>query len=51
MYHYVKMVFPVVGPTHPQGSMIFTNLNLHYIRKLSGKSEAFWSSGSKEEEL
>jgi hypothetical protein len=40
---------PYCGPSQPPGSMIWTNLNLHFIRKLSCKYELFWLSGSWED--
>ena len=46
------MVFPIVAPSDPRaGTMVCTNLNLHYIRKLSCKYELFWLSGSGEEDF
>jgi hypothetical protein len=39
--------FPNCGPTQPPGTMICTNLNFHYIRKLLCKSELFWLCGSR----
>jgi hypothetical protein len=43
--------FPYCGPIQPPGTMIWRNLNLHYIRKLSSKYmyDLFWLSGSGEE--
>jgi hypothetical protein len=43
-----KYCFPIVAPPNPLGTMIWTDLNLHYIRKLSYKYELFWLSGSRE---
>jgi hypothetical protein len=40
-----KYAFPYCGPSRPPGTMIWTNLNLHYIRKLSCKYELFWLCG------
>jgi hypothetical protein len=37
---------PHCGPIQPPGTMIYTNLNLHYIMKLLCKSELFWLCGS-----
>jgi hypothetical protein len=45
------MVFPICGPSRPLGTLACTNLNLHYIRKLSCKYELFWLSGSGEDFL
>jgi hypothetical protein len=44
-----KNCFPHCGPTRPPGTMICTNLSLHYIRKLLCKSELFWLCGSWED--
>ena len=33
------------GPPRPPGTMIWRNLNLHYIKKLSCKYELFWLCG------
>jgi hypothetical protein len=41
-----KNDFPHCGPARPRGTMICTNLNFHYIRKLLCKSELFWLSDS-----
>jgi hypothetical protein len=41
--------FPYCGPSRPSGTMMWTILNLHYIRKLSCKYDLFWLSGSGEE--
>jgi hypothetical protein len=38
--------FPYCGPSRPPGTMIWRDLNLHYIRKLSCKYDLFWLSGS-----
>jgi hypothetical protein len=38
--------FPYCGPSRPPGTMIWRNLNLHYIRKLSCKYDLFWLIGS-----
>jgi hypothetical protein len=35
------------GPSRPLGPIICTSLNLHYVGKLSCKSELFWLSGSR----
>jgi hypothetical protein len=43
------MVFPIVAPIDPTRTMIWTNLNLHYIRKLSCRYDLFWLSGSWED--
>jgi hypothetical protein len=43
--------FPYCGPFRPPGTMVCTNWNLHYIRKLSCKYELFWLSGSGEEDF
>ena len=45
-YTNVKKVFPLCPPTWPSGTMICTNLNLHYVRKLSCKSELSQLSAS-----
>jgi hypothetical protein len=37
-----KNGFPYCGPTRPLGTMICTNLNLHYIRRPLCKFELFW---------
>jgi hypothetical protein len=44
-----KYGFPYCGPSWPPGTNVCTNLNLHYIRKLSCKYELFWLSGLWEE--
>jgi hypothetical protein len=44
------MVFSTVAPSWTPGTMIWTNLNVHYNRKLSCKYKIFWLSGSWEEE-
>jgi hypothetical protein len=36
-----KYVLPYCGPSRPLGTMVWTNLNLHYIRKLSCKYRLF----------
>jgi hypothetical protein len=36
------------GPSRPPGTMMWTILNLHYIRKLWCKYDLFWLSGSGE---
>jgi hypothetical protein len=46
-----KYGFPYCGPSQPPGTMIWINLNLHYIRKLSCKYELFWFFGSWEEDF
>jgi hypothetical protein len=43
--------FPYCGPTQPPGTMIWRNLNLHYIRKISCKFDLIWLSGSGEEDF
>jgi hypothetical protein len=48
---YVNMVFPIVGPSWPLGTMMWTILNLHYIRKLSCIYDLFWLSGFGEEDF
>jgi hypothetical protein len=42
---HVNMVFPIVAPPDLPGTMIWTNLNLFYIRKLSCEYELFWLCG------
>jgi hypothetical protein len=32
------------GPSRPLGTIIYTRFNLHYVRKLSCRSELFWLS-------
>jgi hypothetical protein len=44
-----KYGFPYCSPSQPLGTMIWTNLNIHYIRKLSCKYDLFWLSGSWED--
>ena len=44
-----KNGFPYCGPARPPGAMIWTNLNLHYVRKLPCKFELSWFSGSWED--
>jgi hypothetical protein len=39
-----KYSFPYCGPIWPTGIMIWTNLNLHYVRKLLCTSKLFWHS-------
>jgi hypothetical protein len=46
-----KYGFPYCGPSKAPGTMICTNLNLHYIRKLSCKYELFCLNGSGEEDF
>jgi hypothetical protein len=41
-----KYSFPYCDSSWPSGTMVWTNVNLHYIRQLSCKSELFWFSGS-----
>lgn len=36
---------PIRGPTLPPGIIIWTNLNLHYPRKLPPKLQLFWAIG------
>jgi hypothetical protein len=45
-----KYGFPYCGPSGPLGTMMWTILNLHYIRKLSCKYDLFWLTGSGEED-
>jgi hypothetical protein len=44
-----KNGFPYCGPSRHPGTMMWTILNLHNIRKLSCKYELFWLSGSEED--
>jgi hypothetical protein len=44
-----KYGFPFCGPTQPPGTMMWTILNLHYIRMLSCKYDLFWLSRSGED--
>ena len=44
-----KYSFPCCGPSWPPGTMMWTILNLHHIRKLSCKYDVFWLSGSRED--
>jgi hypothetical protein len=46
-----KYGFPYCGPSRPPGTMMWTILNLHYIRKLSYKYDLFWLTGSGEEDF
>jgi hypothetical protein len=48
-----KYGFPYCGPSRPPGTMIWTKLNVHYVRKLSCtcKYELFWLNGSWEEDI
>jgi hypothetical protein len=46
-----KYSFPYWGPIRPTGTMMWTILNLHYIRKLSCNYELFWISRSGEEDF
>jgi hypothetical protein len=46
-----KNGFPHFGLTQRPGTIIFTNLNIHYIRKLFCKSELFMVCGSWEEDF
>jgi hypothetical protein len=51
-FSYIKACkngFSYRGPNQSPGTLIFTNLNMHYIKKLSGKSEFSLSSGSQED--
>ena len=49
--HICKYGFPYCGPSRSPGTMTWTILNLHYIRKLSCKYDLFWLSGSGEEDF
>jgi hypothetical protein len=52
LYFYInicKYSFPYCGPSRLPGTMMWTILNLHYIRKLSCKYDLFWLSGSGED--
>jgi hypothetical protein len=44
-----KYGFPYCGPSGLPGTMIWRNLNLHYIKKLSCRYDLFWSRGSGED--
>jgi hypothetical protein len=44
-----KYGFPYCGPFRSPGTMICTNLNLHYTRELSCKYQLFWLCGSWED--
>jgi hypothetical protein len=44
-----KYGFLHCGLYRPPGTMIWTILNLHYIRKLSCKFDLYWVSGSGED--
>jgi hypothetical protein len=44
-----EYVLPYCGPSRPPGTIIWTKLNLNYIRKLSCKYELFWLWGSWED--
>jgi hypothetical protein len=46
-----KYSFPHCDPSRSPGTMMWTILNLHYIRKLSCKSDLFWLTGSGEKEF
>jgi hypothetical protein len=46
-----KNCFPSCGPSQSLGTIIWTILNLHDVRKLSCKYELFWLSGSREEKF
>jgi hypothetical protein len=43
--------FPYCGPSRPLGTMLWRNLNLHYMRKLSCKYGLFWLIGSEDFEM
>jgi hypothetical protein len=46
-FQYKRMqIFSLLWPLPTPGTMICTNLNLHYIRKLSWKYELLWLSAS-----
>ena len=45
------MTFPYCCPSRLRGTMVWTILNLHYIRKLSCKYDLFWLSDSSEEDF
>jgi hypothetical protein len=47
-YTHVKIASLFWSP-QPPGTIICTKMNLHYVRKLSCKSELFWLSGSRGE--
>jgi hypothetical protein len=42
---------PYCGLSRFMGTMIWRNLNLHYIRKLSCEYDVFWLNGSGEEDF
>jgi hypothetical protein len=44
-----KYGFPYCGPSRPPGTMMWTILNLQYIRKLLCKYDVFWLSVSGED--
>jgi hypothetical protein len=44
-----KYGFPYCAPSRPPGTMMWTILNLHYIRYLSCKYDLFWLCGFGEE--
>jgi hypothetical protein len=44
-----KYGIPYCGPTRPTGTMLWTILHLHYIRKLSYKYDLFWLGSSGED--
>ena len=46
-----KTLIPYCVPIVPSGVMIWTNLNLHYIRKLPHNSQLSWPSGSWEKDF
>jgi hypothetical protein len=46
-----KYSFLYCGSSRSPGTMMWTILNLHYIRKLSCKYDLFWLTGSGEEDL
>jgi hypothetical protein len=46
-----KRKFRYYGLAPSMGAIVFTNVNLYYVRKLSCKFQFFWCSGSTEEEF
>jgi hypothetical protein len=50
-YEHIKIWFPYCGPIQPPRIMIWRNLNLHNVWKLSCKSELFWPNGSWEKDI
>jgi hypothetical protein len=45
-YKHMNRWFSYCGPIWPLGTMIWTNMNMNYVRKFSCRYEIFWPSNS-----